>query len=106
MISEAEVSNAESKGKNQLRPSKQRIPSLKLALLCQADFKRGVTREKTWSLGRCMLGEFEFLKRGRFVLEIREGICNGRFGLLPFAIGVGIQDLKFCSRLKRLKNLG
>ncbi len=62
MIPEAEVFSAEWKSINQFRPSKQFIPSLKLALFCQADFKRGATGEKTWLLGIRMLGEFEFFE--------------------------------------------
>ena len=61
MIPEAKVSNAESKSKNQLLCCQNNLfhPS-NLHSLCQADFKGGATGEKTWSLGRCMLGEFEF----------------------------------------------
>ena len=62
LIPEAEVSNAESKSKNKLRPSKQPFHPSNLHSLCQADFKGGATGEKTWSLGRCMLGEFEFFE--------------------------------------------
>jgi len=53
MFLEAEVSNAEWTTKNQLRPSRQSIPSLKLALLCQADFKRGA--KLVCSVNYCML---------------------------------------------------
>ena len=58
LIPEAEVSNAESKSKN--KPSKQPFHPSNLHSLCQADFKGGATGEKTWSLGRCIRGEFEF----------------------------------------------
>ena len=53
MIPEAEVSNAEWKTKNQLRPWKQPVPSLNLALLCQAVFKRGA--KLVCSVNCCML---------------------------------------------------
>lgn len=51
---------------------------------CQADFKRGATAGKNWSLGR-----------GRFVLDITEGMCNFRFCLFSHCCRDSVYEALF-----------